>query len=77
MESSGCRRPTAEELYSVTKLEPVMVKEELDWGDCDVSEVAAVENLYADHEVKHEVVIGPELVQEQNVVHSTQSKLYN
>lgn len=77
MESSGCRRPTAEELYSVTKLEPVMVKEELDWGDCTASEVAAAENLYADHEVKHELVIGLELVQEQNVVHSTQSKLYN
>ncbi|KAI8427169.1 hypothetical protein MSG28_014781 [Choristoneura fumiferana] len=78
MESSACRRrasdadqSAAARAYSATaECEPVMVKEEPDCGVCGVSEAAMAEGLYADHEVKGELVIGPELLQQQDIIYS-------
>ncbi|KAI8427234.1 hypothetical protein MSG28_014832 [Choristoneura fumiferana] len=79
MESAACRRrasdaeQSARWTYSATaECEPVTVKEEPEGGECGVSE-AAVAGLYAGHEVKDEVVIGPETVQQQDVAFSMQS----
>ncbi|KAI8427214.1 hypothetical protein MSG28_014812 [Choristoneura fumiferana] len=44
-------------------------------GECGVSEAAVAEGLYAGHEVKDEVVIGPETVQQQDVAFSMQNAL--
>ncbi|KAI8427151.1 hypothetical protein MSG28_014767 [Choristoneura fumiferana] len=62
MESSACRRGASDadqsaRAYSATvKCEPVMVKVEPEWGECDVSEAAVAEVLYATHEVKEELM---------------------
>ncbi|KAI8427165.1 hypothetical protein MSG28_014780 [Choristoneura fumiferana] len=83
MESSACRRrasdadqSAAARAYSATaECEPVMVKEEPDCGVCGVSEAAMAEGLYADHEVKGELVIGPELLQQQDIIYSKHNVL--
>ncbi|KAI8427200.1 hypothetical protein MSG28_014803 [Choristoneura fumiferana] len=62
-QSDWANSPTAES-------EPV--KEEPEWGECGVSEAAVAEGLYADHEIKDEIVIGPETVQQQDVAFSLQ-----
>ncbi|XP_073963955.1 uncharacterized protein isoform X2 [Choristoneura fumiferana] len=81
MESAACRRrasdaeQSARWTYSATaECEPVTVKEEPEGGECGVSE-AAVAGLYAGHEVKDEVVIGPETVQQQDVAFSMQKNM--
>ncbi|KAI8436527.1 hypothetical protein MSG28_010059, partial [Choristoneura fumiferana] len=80
MESAACRRrasdaeQSARWTYSVTaECEPVAVKEEPEGGECGVSEAAVAEGLYAGHEVKDEVVIGPVTVQQQDVAFSMQN----
>ncbi|KAI8433450.1 hypothetical protein MSG28_015485 [Choristoneura fumiferana] len=80
MESAPCRRrasdaeQSARWTYSATaECEPVTVKEEPEGGECGVSEAAVAEGLYAGHEVKDEVVIGPELIQQQDVAFSMQN----
>ncbi|XP_073963961.1 uncharacterized protein isoform X5 [Choristoneura fumiferana] len=81
MESSACRRGASDadlspRAYSATaECEPVMVKEEPDCGVCGVSEAALAEGLYAGHEVKGEIVIGPELIEQQDIAFSMQSTL--
>ncbi|XP_073964017.1 uncharacterized protein [Choristoneura fumiferana] len=73
MESSACRRGASDadqsaRAYSATaECEPVMVKEEPEWGECGVSEAALAEGLYAGHEIKYELVIGPELIEQQDI----------
>ncbi|KAI8427279.1 hypothetical protein MSG28_014871 [Choristoneura fumiferana] len=80
MESAACRRrasdaeQSARWTYSATaECEPVAVKEEPEGGECGVSEAAVAEGLYFGHEVKNEVVIGPETVQQQDVAFSMQN----
>ncbi|XP_073963927.1 uncharacterized protein isoform X2 [Choristoneura fumiferana] len=81
MESSACRRRASDadqsaRAYSATaECEPVMVKEEPDCGVCGVSEAAMAEGLYDDHEVKGELVIGPELLQQQDIIYSKHNVL--
>ncbi|XP_073963965.1 uncharacterized protein [Choristoneura fumiferana] len=81
MESSACRRRASDadqsaRAYSATaECEPVMVKEEPDCGVCGVSEAAVAEGLYADHEIKDEIICGPELVQQQDVAFTIQNML--
>ncbi|XP_073963688.1 uncharacterized protein isoform X2 [Choristoneura fumiferana] len=83
MESAACRRrasdaeQSARWTYSATaECEPVAVKEEPEGGECGVSEAAVAEGLYFGHEVKDEVVIGPETVQQQDVAFSMQNAFY-
>ncbi|KAI8427146.1 hypothetical protein MSG28_014766, partial [Choristoneura fumiferana] len=77
--SSACRRRASDadqsaRAYSATvKCEPVMVKVEPEWGECGVSEAALAEGLYATHEVKDELVIGPELIEQQDIAFSIQN----
>lgn len=48
------------------------VKAEPEWGAA-----AAAEGLYAGHEIKDELVVGPEVVQPQDIAFSMQSKPLN
>lgn len=83
MESSASRHhfSNAEQpawACSVTvEYEPSLVKIEPEWEEGAVSEAAAAEGLYAGHEVKDELVIGPELVQERDIEFSMQCMPYN
>ncbi|KAI8427245.1 hypothetical protein MSG28_014842 [Choristoneura fumiferana] len=74
MESSDAEQSVRWTCSVTVKCEPVTVKEEPQGGECGVSE-AAVAGLYAGHEVKDEIVIGPETVQQQDVAFSMQSAL--
>ncbi|KAI8427199.1 hypothetical protein MSG28_014802 [Choristoneura fumiferana] len=79
MEPSDCRRASdaqSTRLFIVTaKCEPVTVKEEPEWGECGVSEAAAAEGLYAGHQVKDELIIAPERMQQQDSSLSMQDVL--
>ncbi|XP_073964013.1 uncharacterized protein [Choristoneura fumiferana] len=81
MESSACHRrasdadQSARAYSSTAECEPVMVKEEPEWGECGVSEAALAEGLYAGHEIKYELVIGPELIEQQDIAFSMQNGL--
>ncbi|KAI8427248.1 hypothetical protein MSG28_014845 [Choristoneura fumiferana] len=74
MESSDAEQSVRWTCSVTVKCEPVTVKEEPQGGECGVSE-AAVAGLYAGHEVKDEIVIGPETVQQQDVAFSMQNDL--
>ncbi|XP_073964337.1 uncharacterized protein isoform X1 [Choristoneura fumiferana] len=81
MESSAGRRRASDAEQSAracsasVKCEPVMVKEEPEWSECGASEAPVAEGLYVGHEIKDELVIGPEVFQQRVITFSIQDGL--
>lgn len=50
--------------------------EESSAGACGVSSAAASAGLYKDHEVKDELVLGPEVLQPPDVVYTSQGQFW-
>lgn len=61
--------------YSTAE-EWLALKQEPDWDDGGETEEASCPGLYADHDIKGEIVVGPEELQPQDIAISMRSKFY-